>query len=206
MIERWLMNMCYKAEVQKRNEEKLNKMLRNENVPDFIQDYFLSISSRAARINYWTTIRNTLNWLIEKKYIECKSISDISPEILDKVTDSKIIRYLDYLKETGIKLSTLVTKKNQLSSFWQWMKDRHYCKDNIIQLIKSNEYKAVKTNRMKMQKMPLYEDIQEMIEKINHKPDEFIRIRNMCVLRVLRGTGLRESELANLDLGDIYLD
>ena len=61
--------MCYKAEVQKRNEEKLNKMLRNENVPDFIQDYFLSISSRAARINYWTTIRNTLNWLIEKKYI-----------------------------------------------------------------------------------------------------------------------------------------
>ena len=198
--------MCYKAEVQKRNEEKLNKMLRNENVPDFIQDYFLSISSRAARINYWTTIRNTLNWLIEKKYIECKSISDISPEILDKVTDSKIIRYLDYLKETGIKLSTLVTKKNQLSSFWQWMKDRHYCKDNIIQLIKSNEYKAVKTNRMKMQKMPLYEDIQEMIEKINHKPDEFIRIRNMCVLRVLRGTGLRESELANLDLGDIYLD
>lgn len=143
MIERWLMNMCYKAEVQKRNEEKLNKMLRNENVPDFIQDYFLSISSRAARINYWTTIRNTLNWLIEKKYIECKSISDISPEILDKVTDSKIIRYLDYLKETGIKLSTLVTKKNQLSSFWQWMKDRHYCKDNIIQLIKSNEYKVI---------------------------------------------------------------
>ena len=54
--------MCYKAQVQKRNEEKLNKILRNENVPDFIQDYFLSISSRAARINYWTTIRNTLNW------------------------------------------------------------------------------------------------------------------------------------------------
>ena len=72
MIERWLMNMCYKAEVQKRNEEKLNKMLRNENVPDFIQDYFLSISSRAARINYWTTIRNTLNWLIEKKYIRLR--------------------------------------------------------------------------------------------------------------------------------------
>ena len=105
--------MCYKAQVQKRNEEKLNKILRNENVPDFIQDYFLSISSRAARINYWTTIRNTLNWLIENGHVECKSISDITPEILDKVTDSKIIRYLDYLKETGIKLSTLVTKKNQ---------------------------------------------------------------------------------------------
>lgn len=206
MIERWLMNMCYKAEVQKRNEEKLNKMLRNENVPDFIQDYFLSISSRAARINYWTTIRNTLNWLIENGHVECKSISDITPEILDKVTDSKIIRYLDYLKESGIKLNTLTTKKNQLSSFWQWLKDHHYCRDNIVQMIKSSEYKLVKTNRMKMEKMPLYEDIQEMIEKINKKPDEFVRRRNIAVFRTLRGTGLRESELAGLDVKDIYLD
>ena len=54
MIERWLMNMCYKAEVQKRNEEKLNKMLRNENVPDFIQDYFLSILNEIrSKYNYF---------------------------------------------------------------------------------------------------------------------------------------------------------
>ena len=146
-----LINMCYKAEVQKRNEEKLNKMLKNENVPDFIQDSFLSISSRAARINYWTTIRNTLNWLIENKYMGCCSISEITQKDLDGVTDSKIIRYLDYLKESGIRLNTLTTKKNQLSSFWQWLKDHHYCRDNIVQMIKSSEYKPVKTNRMKME-------------------------------------------------------
>ena len=198
--------MCYKAEVQKRNEEKLNKMLKNENVPDFIQDYFLSISSRAARINYWTTIRNTLNWLIENKYMGCCSISEITQKDLDGVTDSKIIRYLDYLKESGIRLNTLTTKKNQLSSFWQWLKDHHYCRDNIVQMIKSSEYKPVKTNRMKMEKMPLYEDIQEMINKINRKPDEFVRRRNSAVFRTLRGTGLRESELAGLDVRDVYLD
>ena len=147
-----LINMCYKAEVQKRNEEKLNKMLKNENVPDFIQDYFLSISSRAARINYWTTIRNTLNWLIENKYMGCCSISEITQKDLDGVTDSKIIRYLDYLKESGIRLNTLTTKKNQLSSFWQWLKwlwssllirywlhlksklDKHHLNELIIEL------------------------------------------------------------------------
>lgn len=32
--------MCYKAEVQKRNEEKLEEIFVKENVPDFIQDYF----------------------------------------------------------------------------------------------------------------------------------------------------------------------
>lgn len=198
--------MCYKAEVQKKNEIKLEEIFKKENIPDFIQDYFLSISSRAARLNYWITIRNLFNWLIEKEYIECKSVSEITPEILDKVKDSKVIRYMDYLKESEIKLSTLNTKRNQLSSFWQWMKNHHYCKDNIIQMIKSSEYKPVKTNRMKMEKMPLYEDIQEMIEKINKKPDEFVRRRNIAVFRTLRGTGLRESELAGLDLKDVYLD
>jgi site-specific recombinase XerD len=198
--------MCYKAEVQKKNEIKLEEIFKKENIPDFIQDYFLSISSRAARLNYWITIRNIFNWLIEKEYIECKSVSEITPEILDKVKDSKVIRYMDYLKESEIKLSTLNTKRNQLSSFWQWMKNHHYCKDNIIQMIKSSEYKPVKTNRMKMEKMPLYEDIQEMIEKINKKPDEFVRRRNIAVFRTLRGTGLRESELAGLDLKDVYLD
>ena len=88
--------MCYKAEVQKRNEEKLEEIFVKENVPDFIQDYFLSISSRAARLNYWITIRNLLNWLIGKKYIECSVLSEITPEILNKVTDSKIIRFKVY--------------------------------------------------------------------------------------------------------------
>ena len=87
-----------------------------------------------------------------KKYIECRVLSEITPDILDKVTDSKIIRYMDYLKESGIKLNTLLTKKNQMSSFWEYLKTHHYCRDNVIQMIKSSEYKPVKTNRMKMEK------------------------------------------------------
>lgn len=197
--------MCYKLEMQKKNEEKLNKMFQENKVPDFIQDYFVDIASRAARINYWITIRDTLNWLIDNKYIECEVIAQIKPEDLNGITKAKIIRYFDCLKES-IKLNTLQTKKNHLGSFWQYLKDEHYCRDNIIHAIKSEEYKPVKTNRMKMEKMPLYEDVQEMIEKINKKRDEFIRIRNMLVFRVLRGTGLRESELANLDMKDVYLD
>lgn len=42
--------MCYKLEVQKKNEEKLNKMFQENKVPDFIQDYFVDIASRAAVI------------------------------------------------------------------------------------------------------------------------------------------------------------
>ena len=48
--------------------------------------------------------------------------------------------------------------------------------------------------------------IRSMKKEHSRKPDEFIRIRNSCVFRTLRGTGLRESELAGLDVRDVYLD
>ena len=48
--------------------------------------------------------------------------------------------------------------------------------------------------------------LKNMEEKIMKKSDGFVRIRNLIVLRVLKGTGLRESELAGLNISDLYLD
>ncbi len=199
--------MCYKAEIQKRNEEKLDKIFDEYNVPEFIRDYFIQISSRVARINYWVTIKDVLLWLLDNKHIDKNNMSDITPKDLADIRKPKMISYLNYLKSgKGIKLTTLQTKKNQLGSFWEYLKEEEYVKSNIIHAIKSEEFKPAKTNRLKTIKYPLHEDIEEMIDKINWKKDEFVRERNMTVFRVLRGTGLRESELAGLDFGDVYLD
>ncbi len=199
--------MCYKAEVQKKNEEKLERIFDENDIPEFIRDYFMQISSRAARINYWTTIKDALLWLLDNKYINKSNISDLIPEDIANIRKPKMISYLNYLKsDRGIKLTTLQTKKNQLGSFWEYLKEEEYVKSNIIHAIKSEEFKPAKTNRLKAAKYPLHEDIEEMIDKINWKKDEFVRERNMTVFRVLRGTGLRESEIAGLDFGDAYLD
>lgn len=199
--------MCYKAEVQKRNAEKLERKFREDNTPSFIQDFFLRIASRAGRINYYCTIKNLLEWLIEKRFIDAHNIADIKPEDLSNVRSAKITLYFTYLKdEKGIKLTTLQTKKNQLMSFWGYLVEENYVEKNIVHGIKSEEFKPAKTNRQKMIKMPLHDDIIEMIEKINKKKDEFIRTRNLIILRVLRGTGLREAELAGLDMDDVFID
>ena len=119
----------------------------------------------------------------------------------------KMILYFEYLKyDKSILLTTLQTKKNQLGSFWEYLLQEKYVEKNIIHSIKSEEFKPAKTNRRKMTKMPIYEDIVDMIEKINKKKDEFIRIRNLIILRVLKGTGLRESELAGLDMDNVFLN
>lgn len=199
--------MCYKEEVQKRNAEKLQRKFDEENVPEFIQDFFPRIASRVARINYWSTIKNMLMWLMNKDYIKRNKLSDIVPDDLKCLRSAKMISYFEYLRyEKEISLSTLSTQKNQLGSFWQYLKEEHYLDDNIVHMVKSEEFKPAKTNRRKMEKMPLHEDVEEMINKILRKPDEFIRIRNIMVFRVLRGTGLRESELAGLDIDNVFLE
>lgn len=199
--------MCYKQEIQRKNGEKLQAIFDEYNVPEFIIDYFSQIASRAARRNYWITIRDAILWLMENDYIDKEKISDVTIEDLNKVRSPKMILYFEYLKyDKEISLNTLQTKKNHLGSFWEYLVQEKYVEKNIIHSIKSEEFKPARTNRRKMAKMPLHEDIVEMIEKINKKHDVFIKTRNLIILRVLRGTGLRESELAGLDINNVYLN
>lgn len=199
--------MCYKLETQNKNAEKLQRKFESDNVPEFIRDYFSQISSRGARINYWITIREMFLWFIENHYINKNLISEITIEDMASIRKPKMITYLEHLKnDKGIKLTTLQTKKNQLGSFWEYMKEEKYVTNNIIHNIKSEEFKPAKTNRLKAAKYPLHEDIEEMIIKINKKKDEFVRERNIAAFKVLRGTGLRESELAGLDFNDVFLN
>lgn len=199
--------MTYREQLQRKNEQMLQKCFDNDNVPMFIQDYFLDIASRASRRNYWITIRDMLKYFMSICIINKQNISDIIPSDLESIKKQHIIKYLSYLKyDKKIKLNTLNTKRNQISSFWEYLKTSHYVSDNVVQAVKSEEFKPTKTNRMKAIKMPLHEDICTLINNISSKPNEFLRTRNLTIVRVLRGTGLRVSELVGLDISDLYLD
>ena len=145
--------MCYKQEKQKADGEKLQKIFDEYNVPEFIIDFFSQIASRAARINYWITIRDAILWLIKKNYIKKEKISDIAIDDLNNIRSPKMILYFEYLKyDKTISLTTLQTKKNQLGSFWEYLVMQKYVEQNIIHMVKSEEFKPAKTNRRKLAK------------------------------------------------------
>ena len=68
------------------------------------------------------------------------------------------------------------------------------------------KYKGKSTNNNLFRKLPSKDQLEKMEENIMKKQDDLVRIRNLSVLKVLKGTGIRESELAGLDLEDLYLD
>lgn len=195
--------MCYKDEVQKKNAEKLQRKFEEDNIPVFIRDYFYNLNSEAGKLNYYSIITSMLNWMIEHKRINVKSISEITEQNINSLSKTDMIVYLETLIANGTSPSTINTKKNVLSSFWSHLVDEGICDKNIIHSIPKSKFKIKKKNNAKV---PLPEDMMEMMEKIKKKKDDFVRERNLMIVRVLKGTGLRESELAGLDLKDLYLD
>ena len=76
--------MCYKEEVQKRNEEKLQKMFQKDGTPEFIQRLFTNLGeSKATSINYWIAIRDMLQYMIDFNIITKEKIADIFTAHID---------------------------------------------------------------------------------------------------------------------------
>lgn len=195
--------MCYKDEVQKKNAKKLQRKFDEDNIPPFIRDYFYNLNSEAGKLNYYSIITSMLCWMIEYDRINGKSMSEITEYDINSLSKTDIIVYMETLIANGISPSTINTKKNVLSSFWAHLVDEGICDKNIIHSIPKSKFKIKKKNNAKV---PLPEDMMEMMEKIKKKKDDFVRERNFMIVRVLKGTGLRESELAGLDLKDLHLD
>lgn len=198
--------MCYKIEVQRKNEEKLNKKLDELNLPIYMRKYFtVKIESKAGALNYLGVIVDLLNWFIEEKLIDKTNIPDIKPSDFNNIMAEDITLYLKTKEENGISPTTLETRKNIIRSFW-----------NYISRVKGTEisdkffddvnYKGISSGNNLIKKFPTELQLKDMEEKIMWKKDIPVRNRNITIFRVLRGTGIRESELAGLDLSDLHLD
>lgn len=198
--------MCYKIDMQNKNAEKLNRKLNELNLPIYMKKYFtVKIESKAGALNYLGVITDLLNWFIEQKLINKSDISNIEPSDFNEVMAEDITLYLKTKEQNGMSPTTLETRKNIIRSFW-----------NYISRVKGTEisdkffddvnYKGISSGNNLIKKFPTELQLKDMEEKIMWKKDIPVRNRNIAIFRVLRGTGIRESELAGLDLSDLHLD
>lgn len=198
--------MCYKIEVQNRNAEKLNRKLDELNLPIYMRKYFtVKIESKAGALNYLGVIVDLLNWFIKEKLIDKTNISDIEPSDFTDIMAEDITLYLKTKEQNGMSPTTLETRKHIVSSFWDYM-SRVKGTEIKDKFFKDVTYKGIPSGNNLTKKLPTEKQLNNMEEKIMWKKDIPVRNRNIAIFRVLRGTGIRESELAGLDLSDLHLD
>ena len=198
--------MCYKIEVQNKNAEKLNRKLDELNLPIYMRKYFtVKIESKAGALNYLGVIVDLLNWFIEEKLIDKTNISDIEPSDFTDIMAEDITLYLKTKEQNGMSPTTLETRKHMISSFWDYM-SRVRGAEIKDKFFKDVTYKGIPSGNNLTKKLPTEKQLNDMEEKIMWKKDIPVRNRNIAIFRVLRGTGIRESELAGLDLSDLHLN
>lgn len=205
-----LMNMCYKIEVQNKNAEKLDKKLNELNAPQFLRDYLNELESKSGALNYLVAIKDFLQWLIENNIINKKSISGIEVSDFSDLRPQNISSYLRYKETNGMSPTTTETRKNIIKSFIQDIYSYRECLlrevySKIEDFYKMIKYKGIPSGNNLIKKLPTEKQLNDMEEKIMWKKDIPVRNRNIAIFRVLRGTGIRESELAGLDLSDLHL-
>ena len=117
-----------------------------------------------------------------------------------------ITEYLETKERNGMSPTTLETRKNIIRSFWNYISrvkgsgvEKDFFVDVTYRGISSSDNNLVK-------KFPSDEQIRQMEEKIANKNDAFLRIRNLTILSLLKGSGIRESELVGLDMDNLFLD
>lgn len=199
--------MCYKADKHKHLSLKLSEKLSD--VPLFISDFFDRYKSAATKNCNWGYIRDLLQWLIDKGYIEKENISQITTEDMDKITSNHVIKYLNELKDgiTGRKnsLDSICTKKNVFSAFWNYMFMNKYVTDNIIRHIPGHLYKSEVTQKEVV--VPTDGQVENFLNNLNSgNGNEFNIIRNIAIVKLIMGSGIRSEELINLDVNDLHLD
>lgn len=203
--------MCYKIEVQNKNAEKLNKKLEELNAPQFLRDYLNELESKNGALNYLVAIKDFLQWLIENNIINKKLISEIEVSDFSDLRPQNISSYLRYREMNGMSPTTTETRKNIIKSFIQDIYSYRDCLlrevySKIEDFYKMIKYKGIPSGNNLTKKLPTEKQLNDMEEKIMWKKDIPVRNRNITIFRVLRGTGIRESELAGLDLSDLHLD
>ena len=195
----------YKDEVQKMNEEKLQKKFDDEKVSTFIQKYFISLESKKSCLNYWSVIRQMLLWMMENNIIGKDLISEIDPEDFMEIESEDLTLYLRQRETNGISPTTLNVEKNIFSSFWEYLIRSKKCSVDY-NIVKSVSYRGISCANGLFKKLPSDQQLDDMENRLGKRKDDFLRIRNIAVFYVLKWTGIRESECAGLDLDDVYLD
>lgn len=198
--------MCYKVEKQRKIEQKLAEELKN--VPDFIADFFDRYKSSATKKINWIYIRDMLNWMLSNGCIKKDSISNIVEEDMNRITSNNVIKYLNELKN-GISgransLDSINTKKNVFSAFWNYLRQNKCVEENIIAHIPSNLYKSEK--KFKEVEIPTDEEVEKFLISITTgNKNEFNIIRNIAIVQLIKGSGIRSEELINMDVSDLRL-
>ncbi|GHV97285.1 tyrosine recombinase XerS [Lactobacillus nasalidis] len=201
-------------------------------MPDFVKEYQLETRhSLTTSYQYLTEMRRFFSWLIAEGLTQAKSPSQVAPADLEKLRRSDVLLYLDKLehsknKQGHLNSPTTVNRSlNALRSLYKYLTitaDNNHgepyfernvmLKINSLPYTKTLNYRAhaleahMYTGNLKYQFMDFL-DQKYAAQCSGRALASFSqnKERDMAVIALILGTGIRVSECAGVDLKDFNL-
>lgn len=208
----------YHDEQNKQNILKLRAVL--DTLPGFCRTFFRGIedyTSTRTRLAYAYDIRLFFEFLHEKNSVCAKmDIKDIPLDILDNLSRLDIEEYLEYIslyQKDGKDITNdergKARKLASLRSFYNYYFQNELIEKNpaaLVPLPKRHEKEII---RLEPNEVAILLDQVEAGSKLTKKELEYhkkTKIRDVALLTLLLGTGIRVSECVGLDISDINFD
>ncbi len=209
--------MTYRKETDIQNTLKLRDVLKT--LPPFAMDYFRSIDATTTtktRISYAYDIRVFFQFLQEENPLfKNRSMDSFDVEILDQVTALDIEEYMEYLKVyegAGGNLNTngergLKRKISALRSFYSYYYKREMIHTNPTLLIDMPKIHEKAIVRLDADEVAILLDYMEHCgDKLTGQKKRYFektKERDIAIVTLLLGTGVRVSECVGLDIEDV---
>lgn len=198
------------------NVLRLREILKT--MPPFVKDYFRAIeptTSTRTRISYAYDIRVFFQFLMtENPYFKNKTVDEITVDVLDLLKPVDIEEYLEYLKvyRTDDNMKTngeraLKRKMVSLRGFYAYYFKREMIHTNptvLVDMPKTHDKAIIRLDT---------DETAMLLDLIEHGGDsltgqkkrywEKTKIRDLALVTLLLGTGIRVSECVGLDISDV---
>ena len=196
--------------------KKLREMMTT--LPPFCTEFFRGIEPRTStrtRIAYAYDLSVFFDFLKKENPVFSKmERMDLTLDYLDQITVTDLEEYMEYLKyrfnehnqEIINKERGIMRKISSLKSFYNYFFRTEKLKTNpaaLVQLPKLHEKEII---RLDIDEVALLLDAVEQGDGLTDKQKAFhnrTKLRDLALLTLLLGTGIRVSECVGLDLNDI---
>lgn len=210
-------SMTYHEQIDIKNTMRLREILKT--MPPFCKDYFRAIepmTSTKTRISYAYDIRIFFRYLLSENpsFKKC-AMQDLKVSVLDQLDVVDIEEYQEYLKVYEAADEELHTNKERglkrkmsaLRSFYLYFYKRQLITNNptlLINMPKLHDKAIVRLDTDETASLLDYmEHCGEELTGQRKRYYEKTKLRDIAIVTLLLGTGIRVSECVGLDLTDI---